>query len=174
MARRTKAEIERAAEIAAHETRVKAQYEAFEALPEGDAKMLLVALMTDRIVELYNDTKLEHGDELLWFLPDAYAKQLLEWYFDEDGKIPQPAYAPSGKNENPQPGQVQGEPQQSGGPDRKRSGEADTIVELAKDLVALWTNPKIQGLPRAERNAAIEATRAKLIAAVNPVSVEGA
>jgi hypothetical protein len=166
--RRTKAEIARDAEIAEHKARMKAQYEAFEMLPAGPAKMRLVALMTDRITKLYNDTQFEAGDELLWFLPDAYAKQLLEWYFDEDGTVPQPTHAPTGEDENSQPGEVQGEPQEPGGPDGEHSREADagTIVDLVRDLVALWTNQKIQGLPRSERNAAIEETRAKLIAAI--------
>jgi hypothetical protein len=44
------------------------------------------------------------------------------------------------------------------------------------DLVSLWKNGVIKGLPRADRNAAIEATRARIIAlveagaAVPPVS----
>ncbi len=40
------------------------------------------------------------------------------------------------------------------------------IVDVAKDLVALWENQKIKALPRAERNLAIEATRERLIEAV--------
>lgn len=40
------------------------------------------------------------------------------------------------------------------------------VADIARDLVALWENQNIKGLPRAERNAAIDGTRAKLIAAV--------
>lgn len=41
------------------------------------------------------------------------------------------------------------------------------VISTACDLVGLWENPKIRGLPRSERNAAIEQTRAKLIEAVH-------
>lgn len=40
------------------------------------------------------------------------------------------------------------------------------VADIAADIVALWDNQKIKGLPRAERNAAIEETRNKLIEAV--------
>ena len=43
---------------------------------------------------------------------------------------------------------------------------AKSIVDAATDLVTLWQHMKIDGLPRAERNAAIEETRERLIAAV--------
>ena len=46
-----------------------------------------------------------------------------------------------------------------------KGNEAD-IIAAAQDLVSLWENQNIQGLPRAERNAAIEDTRNRLIAAV--------
>lgn len=39
------------------------------------------------------------------------------------------------------------------------------IEEIARDLVALWQSPVIQGLARADRNAAIEDTRDALIQA---------
>lgn len=45
-------------------------------------------------------------------------------------------------------------------------GETSDIVDAACDLVVLWENQKIAGLPRAERNAAIEVTRQRLIDAV--------
>lgn len=41
------------------------------------------------------------------------------------------------------------------------------IVLAARDLVALWQSPRIQGLPRSERNAAIDETRTRLINAVD-------
>ena len=44
------------------------------------------------------------------------------------------------------------------------------IEEIARDLVALWESPVIQGLARADRNAAIEDTRNALIQACGPAS----
>lgn len=41
------------------------------------------------------------------------------------------------------------------------------VTDIAAELVALWESPNIQGLPRADRNAAIEDTREKLIKAVH-------
>ena len=40
------------------------------------------------------------------------------------------------------------------------------VYDVALDLVALWHSPKIEGLPRAERNDAISATRDRLVKAV--------
>lgn len=40
------------------------------------------------------------------------------------------------------------------------------ITDAARDLVALWKSQRIDGLPRAERNAAIEQSRERLIRAV--------
>ena len=45
-------------------------------------------------------------------------------------------------------------------------GLAGEIIALAEDLVGLWREQQIAGLPRAERNAAIAVTRARLIDAV--------
>jgi hypothetical protein len=44
------------------------------------------------------------------------------------------------------------------------------IEEIARDLVALWQSPVIQGLSRADRNAAIEDTRNALIKACATVA----
>lgn len=44
--------------------------------------------------------------------------------------------------------------------------EAEEIAYIASDLVAMWKQQKIEGLPRAERNAAIEQIRGLLISAV--------
>lgn len=44
------------------------------------------------------------------------------------------------------------------------------IEEIARDLVALWESPVIQGLSRADRNAAIEDTRNRLIKACATVA----
>jgi len=41
------------------------------------------------------------------------------------------------------------------------------VADIADLLVALWQNQNIAGLPRADRNAALDDTRAKLIAAVD-------
>jgi len=43
---------------------------------------------------------------------------------------------------------------------------ASEVINQSRALVALWKTLRISGLSRAERNAAIEETRAKLIAAV--------
>jgi hypothetical protein len=40
------------------------------------------------------------------------------------------------------------------------------VIEAARDIVALWRNPRIRALPRSERNAAIEDARTRLIVAV--------
>lgn len=37
------------------------------------------------------------------------------------------------------------------------------VDDAARDLVLLWTNPKIQAMARSERNATIEHLRDKLI-----------
>jgi hypothetical protein len=50
---------------------------------------------------------------------------------------------------------------------RKLLDELETVYEIAQNLVALWESPIIKELPRSERNAAIEETRAALIEAVN-------
>lgn len=40
------------------------------------------------------------------------------------------------------------------------------VTDIAGELVALWKEQKIAGLPRAERNAAIDGVRKRLIEAV--------
>lgn len=50
----------------------------------------------------------------------------------------------------------------------------EDIAESARDLVALWESPVIQGLARADRNAAIEETKAALIEAVNATVAQSA
>jgi hypothetical protein len=40
------------------------------------------------------------------------------------------------------------------------------VCDAAETIVALWKSPQITGLPRSERNAAIEDCRAALIVAV--------
>jgi hypothetical protein len=46
------------------------------------------------------------------------------------------------------------------------------IEKIARDLVALWQSPVIQGLARADRNAAIEDTRNALIEACSSAGSE--
>ena len=152
---------QREAEWKANEERVRALGDLFSALPDGSAKTALWTAMADRIVDLYNNVRMAEGDAILEFLPNDYARKLLDWYFHDDAKAPFPTPPTTGEHENPQPGQVQGEPQQPSGSDREHS-----IIAAAEDIVALWQSPNIQGLPRAERNAAIEDTRNRLIAAV--------
>lgn len=50
----------------------------------------------------------------------------------------------------------------------------DIIADIARDLVAMWENQRIEGLPRAERNAAIEDIRRDLISAVNDSKLKSA
>lgn len=158
---------EREAAWEAEQARVKALGDLFTALPEGHQKAALLDAMTDRVIELYNNAKHEQGDAILEFLPNDYARELLDWYFDENGPDTFTPKAATADYEITQPRQVQSEPQQPCGADRQCSIEAHAkIVEIAKDLVALWQSPKIQGLPRSERNGAIEETRNRLIAAV--------
>lgn len=195
--RLTKAEKDRKAMDASWEAerlRVKALEDAFAALPNSPAKTALLGVMTSRVIELYNASKFEEGDILLEFMPRHDAMALLDWYFDDpdpDSIFTPPT--PPAEHEAAQPGQVQDRPQGCGGPHRIGAGEADAeqeasrlsvvaaepagadrdesraadIVAIAGDLVALWQNQTIQGLPRADRNAAIEETRNRLIAAVN-------
>lgn len=47
-----------------------------------------------------------------------------------------------------------------------RVPEALEIIDAAKQLVALWKAQKVSGMPRSERNSAIEDVRARLIKAV--------
>lgn len=164
-AERDKAEREAAWE--AEQARVKALGDLFDALPEGHQKAALLDAMTDRIIYLYNNTRMEHGDTLLEFLPNDYARELLDWYFDENAPDTFTPKAATADYEITQPGEIQGQPQEPGGTNGQHIGEAESLViDLAKDIVALWQSPRIQGLPRSERNEAINETRQRLIAAV--------
>ena len=158
----------REAEWLAEQERVRLLGCLTEALPAGEPKRAMLTGMRDRIIDLYNASRFEHGDVLLEFMPNDYARKLLDWYFpDDDAETSLSPEAPAIEDEDTQPGQVQGEPQQPSGSDGYDPGQANAeIVAVARDLVALWENPNIKGLPRAERNAAIEDTRRKLIAAV--------
>lgn len=212
-AERAKAEkAKREAAWEAEQARVKALGDLFSALPEGHQKAALLDAMTDRAIALMNSAKHEHADVLIEFLPNDHARDLLDWYFDENGPDTFTPKAATADYEITQPGEIQGGAPQQGGPDREHSEQADAlydalsqmvgwaedgapdegrqlvltearsalkglrlvrpaneIIEIAKDLVALWQSPKIQGLPRSERNTAIEETRNKLIAAVSAV-----
>lgn len=48
-----------------------------------------------------------------------------------------------------------------------RELEESDVIRAARDHVALWKAQKVDGLPRAERNAALEETRARLIRAID-------
>lgn len=163
---------EREAAWAAEQERVRRLGDLFDALPNGPQKLALLEAMTDRLVDLYNNVKLEHGDVLLEFMPNAYAREILDWYFDDEERaLPCPTYSPPSEHEASQQGEVPGQPQQPGGSVGQHPSEAHAeIVELARDLVALWQSPNIQALPRADRNAAIEDTRKRLIDAVGRCS----
>jgi hypothetical protein len=171
-AERARAErAEREAAWEAEQARVRALGDLFTALPEGHQKAALLDAMTDRVIQLYNEVKHEQGDAILEFMPNDHARDLLDWYFDEDGPDTFTPKAATADYEITQPGQVQGGAQQPGGTDGQCSIEAHAeIIDLTKDLVALWQSPKIQGLPRADRNTAIEETRNKMIAVVSAVS----
>lgn len=204
---------EREAAWEAEQARVKALGDLFAALPEGHQKAALLDAMTDRIIHLYNECRHEQGDTILEFLPNDYAHELLDWYFDENGPDTFSSKTATADYEITQPREIQGGTQQPSGPDGQHSEQADAlhdalsqmvgwaedgtpdegrqfvltearaalkgirivpkkseIVEIAKDLVALWQSPKIQGLPRADRNAAIEETRNRMIEAVRSVT----
>lgn len=166
-ARTARDKAEREAAWEAEQARIKALGDLFASLPEGHQKAALLDAMTDQIIHLYNECKHEQGDAILEFLPNDYAHELLDWYFDENGPATFTPSSASSEYEIAVEGQVQGGTQQSSGPDGQYSVEAHAeIVDIAKDLVALWQSPKIQGLPRADRNTAIEETRNRMIAAV--------
>lgn len=48
-------------------------------------------------------------------------------------------------------------------PDADEIERLQEIEQAARDLVALWQAQKVSGLPRADRNAAIEECRNRLI-----------
>lgn len=141
-AARDKAEREAAWE--AEQARVTALGDLFTALPEGHSKAALLGAMTDRIIDLYNHLKFEQGDAILEFLPNGYARALLDWYFDDSG-----------------PDTFECPPEFAEQPD-----VIFEVFEVAQDLVALWDSPRIQGLARVDRNGAIDATRTRLKEAV--------
>ena len=47
-----------------------------------------------------------------------------------------------------------------------RTEKLERVLHAARNLLLLWQNQKIAGLPRAERNAAIEGCREQLLMAV--------
>jgi hypothetical protein len=55
----------------------------------------------------------------------------------------------------------------------ERVGWREDIIGAAKNLVSLWQSQKIEGLPRSERNAAIEQTREALTRAVLAATITG-
>lgn len=82
---------ERDAVWQANEDRMALQCWLFEELPDGTQKDALQMAMRDRIITLYNECRFEEGDAILEFLPNAFARKLLDWCFpDEDEQTPQP------------------------------------------------------------------------------------
>lgn len=85
-AARLKEERERRdAEWKTENDRVRKLGELFEAIPDGHQKEALKDAMVDRIIYLYNNVRFEEGDAIIEFLPNDDARNLLDWYFDEDG-----------------------------------------------------------------------------------------
>lgn len=98
----------------------------FESLPACWQKEALKEKMSDQIIELYNNCKWTEGDAILQFLPNDYAKQLLDWYFhDDDASTSFPPKAAAGEDENSQPREVQSEPQGTIGTDGEHPVEAN-------------------------------------------------
>lgn len=163
---------EREAAWEAEQAHVRALGDLLASLPEGHQKAALLDAMTGRIIHLYDECKHEQGDAILEFLPNDYARELLDWYFDENGPATFTPSSAASEYEIAVEGQVQGGTQQPSGADGQHPVEAHTeIVDIAKDLVALWQSPKIQSLPRADRNMAIEETRNRMIAAIEGLAV---
>jgi|SRR5262245_60108605 len=114
----------RQAKWMAEEERVRKLGELFEALPDCPQKAALKEAMTDRIIDLYNNVRWQEGDAILEFLPNDYARRLLDWYFDEDENASFPAEAAASEHDASQSGQIQGEPQSDQRPDGEHSIEA--------------------------------------------------
>jgi hypothetical protein len=111
----------------ANEARVHHYGDLFDALPSGAPKDALLAAMTDRIIDLYNNVRMEEGDAILEFLPNIYARQLLDWYFDDED--PNSVFSPEAPNcsdEASEPEQVQGGTQGSLGANGGGAVEAHT------------------------------------------------
>lgn len=101
----------REAEWRAEEDRVRKLGDLFSALPACHQRDALQEAMSDRVIELFNAAKFQEGDAIIEFLPNDYARQLLDWYFDGDAQAPFPPETAAGQDEDTKPGQVQGEPQ---------------------------------------------------------------
>lgn len=112
MTRLGKAEREkREAAWKAEQERVRKLGNLFEALPDGPQKAALQEALSDRVIELYNNVRFEEGDAILEFLPNEYARKLLDWYFDEDGPTSFPPETTASEDEDSQSRQIQSEPQ---------------------------------------------------------------
>jgi hypothetical protein len=108
---------ERQAAWKAEEERVRKLGQLFDDLPEGHQKEALKDAMTSRAIELLNDLKHAQADAILEFLPNAYAREILDWYFDEDAPNTFTPKAATAEYEITVQGEVQGQPQQPSGPD---------------------------------------------------------
>lgn len=120
----------------AEQARVQALGDLFTALPEGPQKDALLAAMTDRIIDLYNNVKFEEGDAILEFLPNDVARRFLDWYFNEDG----PDVAPDFRrpDERCRPSSTAGQPlrTQAETPSDARTPQASIESEAPADQEA--------------------------------------
>lgn len=112
----------------AEEERIRKLEQLFETIPASEAKEAFKHGMTDRVVELYNAAKFSEGDAVLEFLPKQWARQLLDWYFDDDEATPHPADAAASQDENSQPRQVPSESQC----DRRSDGQHPVEAQALK------------------------------------------
>lgn len=94
----------------AEQERVRKLGDLFSVLPGSPQKDALLDAMTDRVIDLYNNVKFEQGDAILEFMPNDYARRLLDWYFDEDAPDVAPDFRRSARDERPSPSGVAGQP----------------------------------------------------------------
>jgi hypothetical protein len=138
MTKAQKAEHEkREAEWHANEARVRHHGDLFAALPDGAAKDALLAAMTDRVIDLYNNVRMPEGDAIVEFMPNDYAHQFMDWYFfDEDRNSVFPPQASSGQDDTAEQTQVQRGSQGDLRADRSGAVEAHAECEAPQLSVA--------------------------------------
>ncbi len=120
---------EREAAWEAEQARVRALGDLFSALPEGHQKDALLAAMTDRIIDLYNNVKFEHGDVLLEFLPNDYAERFLDWYFDEAASDVPPDFRRPARDERQGSSRVVGQSVRTQAETSSNDGAPEAAVE---------------------------------------------
>lgn len=99
----------------AEQDRVQSQGNLFSAIPNSPEKTRLLSVMVYRTINLYNECRYQEGDAILEFLPNDLARELLDWYFDDNAQDPFAPKTAAIENENPQQGEIQSEPQQPSG-----------------------------------------------------------